>query len=112
MDRKIDWLARRDGPLIQVRGTNDEWPWPIGKSAGPCARRCRLEDARVVFRRCGRAKDAAERASQNVSRESCGKMDGIARGEVQPALFKIERHFSISRTLVASSSVENGFCKK
>ena len=112
MQREIELLAWRDGSPIQRRGTNHEWARPIGKPAGPSARRCRLEDARVVLGAGDLAKDATERAPQNISGESSGKVHGIARGEVEPARFKIERHFSISRTLVASSSVENGFCKK
>ncbi len=112
MQGEIELLPCCEGSAVQVRGANDEWPWAIGKPAGPVARGCGLEDARVVLGAGDLAKDAAERAPQNVARESGGKVDGISRGEVEPARFKIERHFSISRTLVASSSVENGFCRK
>jgi hypothetical protein len=112
VQRKIEVLAWCDGSLIERRGTNHEWSRPIGKPAGPCARGCGLEDTRIVFGVRDGTKDAPERAPQDISGESGGKVDGIARGEMEPARFKIECHFSISRTLVASSSVENGFCKK
>src|SRR5208337_4678087 len=40
MQSEIELLARFDDPAIQCRGTNHEWPRPIGKPTGSGTRGC------------------------------------------------------------------------
>ena len=111
-DRTQNSIARFYCLAVQRRSANDERPRTIGQTARPFTGRCRLKDARVVFRARDLVEDGTERASNNISGLSPRETDRPARGKVKPASLQIECHFSISRTLVASSSVENGFCRK
>jgi len=70
---------------VQGRSADDEGPRPVGKTTGPGARGCWREDTRVIFRARDLAKDAPKRAPQNIPAEAGGKVNGIPRGQVEPA---------------------------
>src|SRR5581483_1345209 len=89
----------RDGEAVKMRGAENEWPRPIGQSAGRFAqRRSGAEEAIVIGRRCRFPQNHTEGAAEHIGTFSRRKDHSVDRAKVETESEELERqagHISV-----------------
>src|SRR5579863_1859293 len=112
IDTAAKTIAREESAACERRGTKCEWARPVPQPARPGALRRRLKNVGVILRARHFTQGHSQRAAYNISCHSGWKLNFTPRRQMKAALVQTKGHLSISRILVASSSVEKGFCRK
>src|SRR5690348_11876984 len=90
----MEWLARREGDTVEVRGAKNEGPRRIGEAARSVRFRLWMKDAHHAQA----IEDQAESTAQNVGRLPRCKADGIARAELESQRVQAEPQNSLCQT--------------